>query len=90
MYVDEPTGHYIIEGSVLHSDAFIHTELHTCLNTSDVSCDFAFTVNHCNIGNIYEDYFHSGFDITVQDSNPITTPSTSQLLTVHSSMVICL
>ena len=71
MYIDEPTGHYIIEGSVLNSaDAYIHTQRHTCLNTSDVSCDFAFTVNHCSIGNIYEDYLHPGFDITVHDSKP--------------------
>ena len=70
MYIYEPTGHYIIEGSYLCPGTNIHTDLNTCLNTSDVSCDFAFTVNHCSIGSRYEADPQPGFAINVYDSKP--------------------
>ena len=64
----EPTGHYIIEGSFLRTDFHIRTNYYTCLNTSDVSCDFAFTLNHCILG--YNKLYYNAFDITVDDSKP--------------------
>lgn len=66
-----PTGHYIIEGSFLRSDTSIQIQLYTCLNTSDVTCNFAFTINHCSIGNEYYNDHYPGLGIvTVYDSKP--------------------
>ena len=47
--ITDPGGNYTLMESLFSPMSNIHTELHTCPNTSDVSCNFTFTVDQCNL-----------------------------------------
>ena len=69
VYIADPGGNYTLMESPM-SD--IYAELHTCPNTSEVSCNFAFTVNQCKIELFHDfdfnfDYPGYNLRITIYD-----------------------
>ena len=49
VYISDPGGNYTLMESLFGPMSNIFTGLHTCPNTSEVSCNFTFTVNQCKL-----------------------------------------
>ena len=47
--ITDPGGNYTLMESLFSPMSYIYTELHTCPNTSEVSCNFTFTINQCKL-----------------------------------------
>ena len=49
VYIADPGGNYTLMESLFGPMSYINTKPHICPNTSEVSCNFTFTVNQCKL-----------------------------------------